>query len=96
MPYATNPVDGVRTYFEDLRGAGAPVLFYSGFADPLEVAKASRLARALCDEFRLIVADHRRQGGSDKPRDRVRRSVRSEALLERYWINEWLPDTLTS
>ncbi len=69
MPYATNPVDGVRTYFEDLRGAGAPVLFYTGFADPLEVAKASRLAHALRDEFRLIFADHRGQGGSDKPRD---------------------------
>jgi pimeloyl-ACP methyl ester carboxylesterase len=69
MPYATNPVDGVRTYFEDLGGAGAPVLFYTGFADPLEVAKSSRLAYALSGEFRLIVADHRGQGGSDKPRD---------------------------
>ena len=47
MPYATNPVDGVRTYFEDSGGAGPPVLFYTGFADPLEVAKASRLAGAL-------------------------------------------------
>ena len=47
MPYATNPVDGVRTYFEDSGAAGPPVLFYTGFADPLEVAKSSRLARAL-------------------------------------------------
>lgn len=69
MPYATNPVDGVRTYFEDSGGAGLPVLFYTGFADPLEVAKASRLAQALSGEFRLIFADHRGQGGSDKPRD---------------------------
>jgi pimeloyl-ACP methyl ester carboxylesterase len=68
MPYATNPVDGVRTYFEDSGGAGPPALFYSGFADPLEVAKSSRLARALSGEFRLIFADHRGQGGSDKPR----------------------------
>jgi pimeloyl-ACP methyl ester carboxylesterase len=67
MPYATNPVDGVRTYFESGGGAGAPVLFYTGFADPLEVAKASGLARALSGEFRLIFADHRGQGGSDKP-----------------------------
>jgi pimeloyl-ACP methyl ester carboxylesterase len=69
VPYATNPVDGVRTYFEDLEGSRPPVLFYTGFADPLEVAKASRLARALSGEFRLIYADHRGQGGSDKPRE---------------------------
>ena len=42
---------------EDSGGAGAPVLFYTGFADPLEVAKASRLARALTGDFRLIFAD---------------------------------------
>jgi pimeloyl-ACP methyl ester carboxylesterase len=69
MPYATNAVNGVRTYFEDAGGAGAPVLFYSGFGDPLEVAKSSRLARALSGEFRLVFADHRGQGGSDKPRE---------------------------
>jgi len=69
MPYATNPVDGVRSYFEDSGGAGPPVLFYTGFADPLEVAKSSGLARALSGEFRLIFADHRGQGGSDKPRE---------------------------
>lgn len=67
MPHSTNPADGVRTYFEDAGGAGPPVLFYTGFADPLEVAKESRLARALNGEFRLIFADHRGQGGSDKP-----------------------------
>ncbi len=67
MPYATNAVDGVRTYFEDSGGADPPVLFYTGFADPLDVARASRLARALSSEFRLIFADHRGQGGSDKP-----------------------------
>ena len=69
MPYATHAVDGVRTYFEDSGGVGAPVLFYTGFADPLDVAKASHLARALSGEFRLIFADHRGQGGSDKPHD---------------------------
>ena len=69
MPYATNPADSVRTYFEDSGGAGVPVLFYTGFADPLDVAKSSRLAQALSGEFRLIFADHRGQGGSDKPRE---------------------------
>jgi pimeloyl-ACP methyl ester carboxylesterase len=69
MSYATNPIDDVRTYFEDAGGSGPPVLFYTGFADPLEVAKASRLASALSGEFRLVFADHRGQGGSDKPVD---------------------------
>src|ERR671931_1754750 len=69
MPHAMNAVDGVRTYFEDAGGIGPPVLFYTGFADPLEVAKSSRLARALSREFRLVFADHRGQGGSDKPRE---------------------------
>jgi pimeloyl-ACP methyl ester carboxylesterase len=69
MPYASNPADRVRTYFEDSGGAGPPVLFYTGFADPLGVAKASRLAQELGSEFRLIFADHRGQGGSDKPRE---------------------------
>jgi pimeloyl-ACP methyl ester carboxylesterase len=69
MPYATNPLDGVRTYFEDAGGTAPAVLFYTGFADPLQVAKASHLAGALSDEFRLIFADHRGQGGSDKPTD---------------------------
>jgi hypothetical protein len=45
MPHATNPLDGIRTYFEDSGGNAPAVLFYTGFADPLEVAKASRLAR---------------------------------------------------
>ncbi len=69
MPYATNPADGVRTYFECGTGTDAPVLFYSGFADPLQVARESRLARALGSEFRLVFADHRGQGGSDKPHE---------------------------
>jgi pimeloyl-ACP methyl ester carboxylesterase len=67
LPYATNAVDGIRTYFEDAGSAGPPVLFYTGFADPLEVAKASGLARVLSGDFRMIFADHRGQGGSEKP-----------------------------
>jgi pimeloyl-ACP methyl ester carboxylesterase len=69
MPYSTNPIDGVRTHFEDSGGRGQPVLVYSGFTDPLEYARASPLAQALGDEFRLVFADHRGQGRSDKPHD---------------------------
>lgn len=69
MPYATNPIDGVRTYFEDSGATGPPVLFTTGFMEPLEVARASGLAHALSDEFRLIFADHRGHGRSGKPHD---------------------------
>lgn len=69
MPYATNLLDGVRTYFEDSGGSGPPVIFFTGFMEPLEVAQGSGLARALSDDFRLIFADHRGHGRSDKPRD---------------------------
>ena len=69
MSYATNPLDGVRTYFEDTGGRGAPIVVYPGFADPLAYAKTSPLVRALEAEFRLIFADHRGQGRSDKPHD---------------------------
>ena len=54
----------------DARPARAcPSLFDTGFADPVEAAKASRLGRALSGAFRLIFADHRGQGGSDEPRE---------------------------
>lgn len=69
MPHAPNPRDGVRTYYEDWGGPGAPVLFYAGFADPLEWCQASALAQALRARYRLVFADHRGQGRSDKPRD---------------------------
>jgi pimeloyl-ACP methyl ester carboxylesterase len=78
MPYATNPIDHVRTFFDDSGGDGHPVLIYPGFTDPLEYAKASPLAQALQEDFRLIFADHRGQGRSDKPHD-----VASYALTTR-------------
>ena len=67
--FAVNPIDGVRTAYDDSGGGGDPVLVYPGFSDPLEYAKSSPLCRALSDEFRLIYADHRGQGRSDKPHD---------------------------
>jgi pimeloyl-ACP methyl ester carboxylesterase len=69
MAYATNVIDGVRTSFEDAGGAGPPVIVYPGFTDPLAYAKSSELALALRDRYRLIFADHRGQGRSDKPHD---------------------------
>jgi pimeloyl-ACP methyl ester carboxylesterase len=69
MAYASNPVDDVRTYFEDAGGNGLPVVFFAGFSDPLEYSQATDLARELSGDFRLIFADHRGQGRSDKPRE---------------------------
>lgn len=91
MPYATNPLDGVRTYFEDSGADGPAVLFYTGFADPLQVPRASALARALSADFRLIFADHRGQGRSDKPRDveayaQATRSADAVAILDTLGI----------
>lgn len=69
MPYATNPIDGTRIYVEDNGGPGDPVVFYGGILDTVEVVRNSPIARALPqEEFRLIYADHRGLGRSDKPR----------------------------
>ncbi|MEX1262329.1 MAG: alpha/beta hydrolase [Actinomycetota bacterium] len=62
-------MDDVPVYFEDWGGSGAPVVMYTGFLDPIEVAQASGMAEALRDEFRLIFADHRGHGRSGKPHD---------------------------
>jgi pimeloyl-ACP methyl ester carboxylesterase len=78
VPCAVNPLDGVRTYYEDDGGAARPVLFLTGFMEPLEVARSSGLAAALSSEFRLVFADHRGHGRSDKPYD-----VEAYALVSR-------------
>jgi pimeloyl-ACP methyl ester carboxylesterase len=69
MPYATNPIDGVRSYVEDWGGGGSPVLVYAGLADPIEEAQGLPLVRALAGDHRMILADHRGHGRSDKPHD---------------------------
>lgn len=69
MPYATNPIDGVRTYFEEWAGEGSPILVYTGLGDPLEDAQRFPLVKILAEEHRIIFADHRGQGRSDKPHE---------------------------
>lgn len=69
MPYATNPVDGVRSYFEDEGGDGTPVLVYTGLADPIAAAQRTGPAPALRSTHRLVYVDHRGHGRSDKPHD---------------------------
>jgi pimeloyl-ACP methyl ester carboxylesterase len=70
MPYATNGWDGTRVYFEDAGGVGVPVVIHGGFLDSVADVRESDIARALPHgEFRLIYADHRGLGRSDKPHD---------------------------
>jgi pimeloyl-ACP methyl ester carboxylesterase len=69
MPYATNRLDGVRTYAEDWPGDGPHVLVYTGLGDPLEDAQENPLVLALARDHHLYFADHRGHGRSDKPHD---------------------------
>ena len=69
MPYATNPIDGVDIYYEDAHGTGAPVVVYTGFLDPIEVAQSSGLVLGLAAGSRLIFADHRGHGRSGLPHE---------------------------
>jgi pimeloyl-ACP methyl ester carboxylesterase len=70
MAYATNGRDGIRVYFEDDGGEGAPVVLHGGLLDSVTDLRESALAQALpSSEFRLIYVDHRGLGNSDKPHD---------------------------
>jgi pimeloyl-ACP methyl ester carboxylesterase len=89
VPYATNPIDEIRTFFDDDGGDGPAILVYPGFTDPLEYAMAHPLVRGLVGSFRVIYADHRGQGRSDKPHE-----VDSYALTTRVADAGGILDTL--
>ena len=72
MPYATNPIDGERIFFEDDGGDGRPIVVLGGFLDPLELVRRAPLARALAeheDGSRFVFIDHRGHGRSGTPHD---------------------------
>jgi pimeloyl-ACP methyl ester carboxylesterase len=70
MPYAANGQDGARVYFEHEGGDGAPVILHDGFADSVEDLRDWALVDALASEgYRVILADHRGHGRSDKPHE---------------------------
>ena len=83
MPFATNATDGTRVYFEDDGGAGTPVVLYGGILDSVELVRREPIPLALqelADEFRLIYADHRGLGRSDKPHDVASYAMPLQAL----------------
>jgi pimeloyl-ACP methyl ester carboxylesterase len=72
MPYATNGQDGARVYFEPSDGDGAAVVMHDGFADSVDDLREWGLVDAVASEgYRVILADHRGHGRSDKPHERA-------------------------
>jgi pimeloyl-ACP methyl ester carboxylesterase len=72
VAYARNAGDGTHIYFEDGGGDGAPVVLHGGLVDSVDSVRRTPIARALealPHEFRLVYADHRGVGRSDKPHD---------------------------
>jgi pimeloyl-ACP methyl ester carboxylesterase len=92
MPYATNGQDGARVYFEDDGGDGAAVILHDGFADSVQDLREWAMSGALASEgYRVIFADHRGHGRSDKPHDpsayaMAVRVADSVAILDRLGI----------
>lgn len=66
MPYATNPADGVRIYYE-VEGDGPPLVMHHGGGSTLERWRELGYVDALRGEYRLILFDARGHGRSDKP-----------------------------
>ena len=65
MPYATNPDDGVRIYYE-VAGDGPPLVLVHGFSANHLHWRTSGLAAGLRDAYSLIAIDARGNGASDK------------------------------
>jgi pimeloyl-ACP methyl ester carboxylesterase len=82
VPRAGNALDRTEIFFEDEGGEGTPVVLYGGILDTVELVRRSELARALQDlvgEFRLVYADHRGLGRSEKPHDVESYAMRLQA-----------------
>jgi pimeloyl-ACP methyl ester carboxylesterase len=68
MPYATNPDDGVRIYYE-VEGDGPPLVYQHGFTWWSGYVRELGYADVLAGEYRLILIDARGHGRSDKPHE---------------------------
>lgn len=71
MPYASNPLDACRVYFEeDGSTEGPAVVIHGGLLDCVDDVRDSGIVKGLPrSEYRLIYVDHRGLGRSDKPFD---------------------------
>lgn len=68
MPYASNPDDRVRTYYER-HGAGPPVLLFPPTTGTIATHHEYSWVDGLGDGFQLLLVDSRGQGKSEKPHD---------------------------
>jgi pimeloyl-ACP methyl ester carboxylesterase len=69
VPFAGNPRDGARIYYEGDEGRGSPVVLLNGLGDTVEASKAWGVSIALAPSHRMIYIDHRGHGRSDKPHE---------------------------
>lgn len=68
MPYATNPDDGVRIYYEDV-GKGPPLVLVHGFSQSSDTWHRYGYVEVLKEEYRLLLVDLRAHGKSEGPHD---------------------------
>ncbi len=80
MPYATNPNDGVRIYYE-VEGHGPPLVMHHGGGSTLERWRELGYVEALRDSFQLVIFDARGHAQSDKP-----------SMPESYAYERWVQD----
>lgn len=67
MPYVLN--EGIRIHYEMTEGEGSPLVLHPGFAGCAEDWRDFGLAEGLARHHRLIFAETRGHGASDKPHD---------------------------
>ncbi len=68
MPYATNPDDGVKIYYE-VEGNGPAIVLYAGFMNALRNWRDLGYVEGLRDDYTLVMIDPRGHGRSDAPDD---------------------------
>ncbi|CAN5788595.1 alpha/beta hydrolase [soil metagenome] len=68
VPYATNPEDDVRVYYE-VEGSGPAIILYAGFINAIRNWRDLGYVDGLRDDYTLVLVDPRGHGKSDAPDD---------------------------